>query len=196
MRDAVLLERAIDRVVVVERRDDGVAEDAVGNARARRGHAARETAARFHEHGVGVAVIAAFELENRGASRRRARDAQRRHHRLGAGRDEPDALDPRQPARDPLGEIERVGLARAVRPAVVDRRVRGRGDVGIGVAEDERTEALAEIDVAAALDVDESRAAALPEEDGIAADAAERAHRDCGRRRGSRGAPARADLPT
>ena len=171
------LEHLINRRVIVERRDERVGENARGHAGARRRDAAgRQTAARLHEHRVGMTVVTAFELENRVATRGRARDAQRGHHGFGARRHEPQPLDPRQAAHDPFGERERIRLARAERPAVVHGLVHGGRDVGIRVAEDQRPEALAEIDVAAAVDVNQVRSGAPAEKDRLPADALERAN--------------------
>ena len=76
-----------------------------------------------------------------------ARDTKRRHHGFGARRDEAEAFDPWHARDDPLGQRERVRLARAEGPAVVDRFVHGGGDDRIAMAEDQRAEAQAEIDV-------------------------------------------------
>jgi hypothetical protein len=126
---------------------------------------------------LGVPVIAAFELQHVRALRGRARDAQCRHHRFGAGRDEPHALDPRQGADDPLGQRERVRLACAERPAAIDGLVDDARDVGIAMPEDQRAEALTEVDVRASLDIGEPRALRRGHEHGGAAHALERADR-------------------
>jgi hypothetical protein len=51
------------------------------------------------------------------------------------------------------------------------------GDVGVPVTEDQRSEALAEVDVTAAVDVDEIRTFGRSHEQRRAADALERPHR-------------------
>ena len=176
-RRARFREHLVELLVVIERRDQRLAQRRVGDAGARRGRAAGQSAAGLHEHAVGVAVVAALELEDARSAGRGAGDAERGHHRLGARRDEADALDMRDVRDDPFGQRERVRLAGAERPAVVDRGVRGASHVVVVVAEDQRTEALAEIDVLAAAGVDEGRPVAAREEERRAADTPERAHR-------------------
>ena len=103
------VEQPIERRLVIERRHERVGENAVRHAGARRRHASRQPAAGLDEHGVGVAVIAAFEFQNPRPSGRRARDAQRGHHRFGARGDEADALDPGQALGDPFCELSEYG---------------------------------------------------------------------------------------
>ena len=177
-------------VVVVERRDERVAEVPSGMPALDAADAAGEAAAGLHEHRVGVAVIAAFELENRASvrsprARRAARTSRLRCPTRRSGCARPTAAG----CAIHSASSQRVRLARAERPAVVDRGVHGRGDVGIGVAEDQRAEALAEIDVAAAVDVDEPRAAARARRRRDRRRRCETRAPDCGRRRASRGAP-------
>src|SRR5690606_15004370 len=138
---------------------------------------AGEPAASLHEEAVGVPVVAAFEFQDLRAARRRARDAQRRHDRLGARRDEPDAFDPRHVREDPLGQLQRVRLARSVRPAVIERGRSGGMDDGITVAQHERTEALAEVDVRPAVDGDDARAGSRAHVHGRSSHTSERADR-------------------
>ena len=56
----------------------------------------------LHQERVGVAVIAALELDDLVALGRRPRDAHRAHRRLGARADEAHALHRRHQRRDPL----------------------------------------------------------------------------------------------
>ena len=113
---AVLLEHPPQRVVVVERCDERVTEDPVRDTIARGGDvlafdslvAQGKPAAGADEHGVGVAVITPLEFEDAGPAGCRPRDPQCRHHGFGAGRDESDTFDPRQPAGDPFGKVQRV----------------------------------------------------------------------------------------
>ena len=151
---AVRVEHAIERLVVVQRDDERVVGDGRGHAGTRRYRLAGETAARAHQHRIGVTVIAAVELEDLRAPGGGARHAQRRHHRFGARRDETNPLGPRNLRRDPLGERQRVRLAAAVGPAVVERLGDDVAHIGIAVAEQQRPEALAEIDEGPAGDVD------------------------------------------
>ena len=89
------------------------------------------------QHRIGVAVIAAVELQDPVARPvARARHAQRRHHGFGAGVHEADALHPRDARGDQLGELERVGFGGAVGPAATERAVDRGAHIGILVAED------------------------------------------------------------
>ena len=76
-------------------RDASRAGDAEG------GHAG----AGLDQQAIGVAVIAALELDDVFAAGEAAREADRRHGRLGAGGDEAQLLDGRQGGDDELGEI-------------------------------------------------------------------------------------------
>ena len=66
----------------------------------------REPGARAREQRVGVAVVAAGELEDAVALREAAREPQRAHRRLGARRDEPHLLDRRHRVGDLRGELD------------------------------------------------------------------------------------------
>ena len=78
-------EDGLHRVQVVERDDDGVghcrSRDPVRAGDPQRGHAG----AGRRQHGVGMTVIAALELQDLVPAGGAAREAQDTHHRLGAG---------------------------------------------------------------------------------------------------------------
>ena len=83
------LEQRADRVEVVVFGDQCLRGVRLGHAGAGRHAQGRRAGARLHEHAVGVPVVVAVELEDLGAAREGARDADRAHHGLGAGADEP-----------------------------------------------------------------------------------------------------------
>ncbi len=69
-----------------------------------------------------MAVVAAGELDHAVAARRRPREPERAHRRLGAGADEPHHLDGRHGVDDLGGELD-LGLGRrAERRAAVGAR--------------------------------------------------------------------------
>ena len=91
------------------------------------------------EQRVGVAVVAAGELEDPVALRERARQPQRAHRGLGPGGDEPHLLDRGHGVDDLRGELDlRLGR-RAERSCRAAPPPRTASTVsGVGVAEEER----------------------------------------------------------
>ena len=79
---------ALDRGKVVERHGRGQRRQGRGNAQAVRQSEGRAARARLDQQAVGVAVIAALELENDIASRGASREPDGAHGRLGAGGNE------------------------------------------------------------------------------------------------------------
>ena len=73
----------------------------------------------LHQERIGMAVIAALELDDLVSLRRRAGDARRTHRRFGSRADEPHALHRRHQHRDPVCELRfelrRCAEARAAR---------------------------------------------------------------------------------
>ena len=123
-------------VVVVD--DDRVGDDRRRHARRGRDAERREARARLGEERVGVAVVAAGELEHAVAAREGAREPERRHRRLGARGDEPHLLD-RRHGVDDLGRELDLALGRRAEARPVERRLAHRLDrLGVGVAEDQR----------------------------------------------------------
>ena len=104
----------LDRRDVVEGGHERVGDRALGHA-GRAGDAERRDAgAGRDEQRVGVAVVAAVELQDLAPAGEAARDAQRAHRGLGAGGDEAHLLDRGHVAHDPLGELHLAGAGRAV----------------------------------------------------------------------------------
>ena len=114
---AVALDRRRDAVDVVVVDDDRVRRHAGRHAGRRRDAERREPGAGAGEKRIGVAVIAAGELDHPVAVGEAAREPERRHRRLGAGRDEPDLLD-RRHRIDDLGRRARPRVS-VVAPKVV-----------------------------------------------------------------------------
>jgi hypothetical protein len=129
------------------------------------------------QHRVGVPVVAAFKLQDLRAPGRRARHAQRRHHRFGSGIDESNALDPGHAGGNQFRQLQAVGFRGAQAPAARQRGFRGQAHAGVGMTEDQRAESHAEIQVLAAVDIAQAGAGAAGHETRRAADAAKCAHR-------------------
>ena len=124
-RVAVLRERLLELRDVVVLEDERVLDDRLRNAGAGRVAEGRETRARLDEQRIGVAVVAALELDDHVAAGGAARQAQRAHRCLGPRADQAHLLDARHEGDDCLGELD-LALGRcAEREAVVDRRVHG-----------------------------------------------------------------------
>src|SRR2546423_15013035 len=124
-----------------------------------------------------MTVITALKFQNSIAFGGRARDAERAHHRLSAGRDKAQHLNPGQARGDPFCQFKRVRLACAKAPCRIDCFTHGFADVRVAMTENQRTKALAKIDVLAAINGRHRRALRAAEENRRAADAFEGAYR-------------------
>ena len=114
----------------------------VGHARARRDPERGEPGAGAREQRVDVAVVAAGELEDPVAVGDAAREADRAHRRLRAGRDEPHQLDRRHRVDDLLAASSTsASVGAPKRRAAPQRRLDRLERLGIGVPEDERAPA-------------------------------------------------------
>src|SRR5581483_4240082 len=175
---AVAHDRLGCRVDVVVGADDRVARDGARHARRRRDSEGREARAGAREQRVGMAVVAAGELEDPVALREAAREAERAHRRLRPRRDEPHLLDRRHRVRD-LGRELHLRLGGRAEARAAERRLAHRLDrLRVGVPEDERAPRADPVEVAVPVDVDEVRAfPALDEERLVQADGAHRPHR-------------------
>ena len=170
---------ALDRVEVVVRRDERVARRRPPARRASRAcRASRRREPACDEQAVGVAVVAAVELDDL-ASRpvNAAREPQRAHRRLGA-RARRSAPSRSTAARRAISSASSTSSAVGA-PKLVPRRSAAstrRDDLRVRVAEDQRAPRADVVDVAVAVDVEEVRALAAVDEERRAADGAERAH--------------------
>ena len=109
----------------------------------------------LHQHAVGMAVVAAGELDDVVAPREAASRADRAHDRLGAGRDHAQLLHRRHQRAHEFGEL---CLARRRRPegkTLAAGLAHGRDDGRMGVTEDRRSPGADEINVLHALGVDD-----------------------------------------
>ena len=173
---AVRLENAIELAIVVQRRHQCLCRHRLGDALARGHGLAGEAAPGADQHRIGVAVIAAVEFQHARAAGGGARHAQRRHHRFSSRRHKSYLLRPWHLRGDPLRERQRVRLAAPVRPAVVQGFGDDGADFGIAMTEQQRTEALTEIDVGPAGDIGQGGAGSALHENRQAADRTKRAH--------------------
>ena len=188
---AVALDRGGSGVDVVVGGDDRVAGRAARHAWAGRQPEGGEAGAGLGEQRVGVAVVAARELEDAVAVGRAAREPDRAHRGLRAGRDQPHLLHRRHRVHDLLGEVHLPLGRRAEGRPVCGRLLHGLDDLGVGVAEDERPPRHDPVDVAAALGVLDVGAFAAPREERLAGrDGIPRTHRRVDAARNERpGAP-------
>ena len=174
---AILGKDLLDERFVIERRDDRLRRHLGRDPRARGGGHSSQATPRLDQQRIDVAMIAPFELEDAPPPRRRARDAEGAHDRLRPRGDEPQLLNPRNPCRDPLGQGQRVGLARPKAPRRADRLLHLARHLRIAMAENQRTKALAEIEVLPPLDRTQHRSLGPLEEDWRPPDAAKSPHR-------------------
>ena len=141
-------------------------------------HAERERArAGLDQQRVGVAVIAALELDDLVAAGEAARQADRAHGRFGARADHAHQLDRRHQLADPARELGLDLRRRAERQAERGALLHGAHHRLVRVAEDHRAPRADVVDVAAAVVAEHVRAAGALDEHRLAADGAERAHR-------------------
>ena len=174
-RDLVRVEQPLDRVEVVERRDERVARGAGRDSGT--GLHADGARAGLHEEGIGVAVVAAGHLDERVAAGGRARQADGAHGRLGAGADEAEPLDRRHGIGDQLGQLDLVAVRRAVAGATGGGIGDGGHDGRMGVAQDHRPPGADIVDQLVAVHVPDQCPEGAIDHPRRAADCAEGAHR-------------------
>ena len=110
-RVALPPKQCVDGGSVIERQRDGQSGEYRGHARAIGQAEGRNAAPRLHQEAVPVTVVAALELEDRVAARRRPREPHGRHGRFGPRAHAAQHLDGRHPAPHVLGQFH-FGLAR------------------------------------------------------------------------------------
>ena len=102
---------------------------------------------------VDGAVVAALRLGDHRATGERPREAQREHHRLGAGPGEPDPLQPRHPRHQQRRQLGLQGAGEGVRGAVRQLLADGGRHVRVGVAQRQAGVVGQEVAVDVAVDV-------------------------------------------
>ena len=127
----------------------------------------RRARAGGHQEGVGVAVVAARELDQLPPAGGGAGEAQRRHRRLGPRVDQAHHLDRRQRGGDPLAELDLGDGRGAEGGAAAERPLDGRDDRRMAVPEDVRAVAADVVEVAAAVLPLEPRPAAARTKTGV-----------------------------
>ena len=96
----------------------------------------------LHEEGVGVAVVAAGELDESIAMCKGSRKPHRGHRGLGARGDEPDPLDRRHRVDELCGQLD-LSLGRCAEAGSLERRLAHcLHGLGVGVPEDQRPPGL------------------------------------------------------
>ncbi|CFO07559.1 Uncharacterised protein [Bordetella pertussis] len=150
---AVLAERGVDHGQVVEFQGQGVRDEFRRHA-GRAGVAESQQArAGLDQQAVGVAVVAALELDDLVAAGGAARQADGRHGGFGARADQAHLLQRRQAGDQHFGQLHLGFGGRAERQAVDGRFLHGAHDFGMGMAQDGRAPGTDIVDVLLALGV-------------------------------------------
>lgn len=136
--------------------------DRVAGLRARDPGGVRKTEGRDPGPGGGeqrvhVPVVAAGELHDLRTAGEPARQPDRGHGRLGAGRHQPYLLHGLDPGHDLLGERDLALTGRTERGAAGDSLLDCGDDLGVGMAEDHRPPRAHEVDILTAVGVGEVR---------------------------------------
>ena len=130
----------------------------------------------LHEHGVGVAVVAPFELHNLVPAGESPRQPDCAHRRLGARGDQPDLLYGRERPPDEVRERDLPRRGGAVARPFPRCAPDGGDDLRVGVAEDHRPPRGNVVDKRVAIDVGDSRPLRLGDEERGTAHGTERPH--------------------
>ncbi len=164
-------------LIIVERQNHGVAGETLGNTGGRRGAEGREPGTSRYQEVIGVAVVAAIELDNGIPARGPACEPDGRHHRLGARGHEADHLEVGDGRGHEFGEFDFL-------PAGCSKGQTGCGGscdrldhIGMGVAEDQRAPGTNEIHVGVAVGVDHVAAFSAFAEERLSTDTAESSDR-------------------
>mmetsp|Transcript_41301 Transcript_41301/g.100220 ORF Transcript_41301/g.100220 Transcript_41301/m.100220 type:complete len:396 (-) Transcript_41301:89-1276(-) len=182
----VRLEERLDRLDVVVRRDKSGGRGAGGDARRVREAEGGHARAGGHEERVRVAVVAPIELDHLLPLGVRAHQPQHSHARLGARVGEADHLHGRDGLDHHLRQLVLQSARRAERRALVHSLLDRIEHAVVCVADDRRAPRADVVDVLVAVDIPRVCALDAVEDDGVAADGLEGAHR--------RGDTARHDL--
>jgi len=150
-------EQILDLLQIVEIEDDRVLCEIRRYPARRRIAEGQQARAGLDQKTVGMAVIAAFELDDSVTPGKAACEADRAHRRLGAGTDQPQHLDRRQQLADQLGHFD-LTLGRCAERKATQRSLANRlHDGGVRVAGDCRPPRSDIVDVAHAVGVPHPR---------------------------------------
>ncbi len=162
-----------DGVEIVEGQGESVHRGFGGNSGGAWDAQGCDSAACFDEHGVGVAVIAALELDDEVAAGESAGEADGGHAGFGAGGDEAEFCNRGETVGDEIGEVGFGGDGGSEAGAFGGGLLDGFDDGREGVAEDHGTPGAEEVEVAVAVFVEEICAFGVGEEGWISAYGAE-----------------------
>ena len=171
-----LLEARAQGVDIVVGQDDRLRGNGLGDARGTGQSAGGDARAGGGEQAVGMTVVIAGEFHDEVAPRGTARQADRRHRRLGARRHEADALREGHTLAHSAGQQRLSFGGCAERQAARGGLLDGGDHLGVRVSEQRRAPRPDQVHVGASLDVGDARAARARDEARGAADAAEGAH--------------------
>ncbi len=174
---AVLLEGMRQGRRIVERQRNRSGGELGRYARGIRDAEGGESRAALHQQRIDVAVVAALELDGEVAAGEPARHPQGAHGGLGAGGNQAQALDGGYGAADLLGKLD-LALGRSAEAGADLKRLAQRLDYRrMAVAEQQRSPGSHVVEERVAIDVIKAGALAARDEERIAADRAEGAHR-------------------
>mmetsp|Transcript_9625 Transcript_9625/g.22391 ORF Transcript_9625/g.22391 Transcript_9625/m.22391 type:complete len:286 (+) Transcript_9625:1897-2754(+) len=174
---AMLGESGLQLLDVVVFEDDRVGRRAGRDAGAGRVAEGGQARASFHEQRVGVAVVAALELDELGPAGGAAGQADGAHRRFGARADEAHLVDAGHQLQDLFGQLDLALGGRAEGEALGRSLLHGLPHRRVAVAEDHRAPGADVVDVALPFGVPDIGPLAPGDEAGRAADGAESAHR-------------------
>ncbi len=169
----MLVEKSADGPFVVEGDDEGVGRVRLGHAGAIGETEGGLAGTGLGEQAVGVAVIAALELDDLVAAGEGAGQAEGGHCGLSAGVDEPHQFYGGDGLANGAGQLHLQLGGGAVGGAAPGGLGDGVGDGGMGVAEDEGAEGGDVVDVGVAVKVEDAGPLAVGDEGRVAADGLE-----------------------
>ena len=174
---AVQRERVLELLHVVVFQDDRVLHHFGRHAGAGGIAEGGQARAGLHQQRVGMAVVAALELDQLAAAGGAARQADRTHPGLGPRAHQPHHLDRRHEADDRFGELHFALGRRTEGEAFQHGALHGLDHRRVAMPQDHRPPRADVVDVALAVGIPEVRALGALHETGGAADGAEGAHR-------------------
>ena len=131
---------------------------------------------RLYQQLIRMTVVAALELQNLFAAGCGARHAQRGHGRLRSGVHQANALDRGESLTNPLSQIHFAFRRSSEAGPGCEHSCQRFHDLGMAVAEDQRTPGAYVVDVSSAVHVNNPRAFPARDEDGVTPDRPKGAH--------------------